>query len=257
VDGDAFSRAVEFQRGTVALVAGECRPIDEGWLIRTPSLPQVWSANQVRLTQSVRFSDALALAERHMSDLSYRQLIIEHEPSGERLEPAFRDDAWKVERELTMVLARPLDREVDTSAVAEVDPEAGLGLMARWAGEEPDLKLTEEDLRQVVEFTRQAWRARRARCLGILGAGGELLAMTSVFSDGDTAQVEDVYTVPEARQRGYARALVTRAVSLARQDGHELTFIAADDDDWPKQLYQRVGFEPVGRTWLFHREVLG
>jgi GNAT superfamily N-acetyltransferase len=257
VDGDAFSRVIEFQRGTVALVAGECRAIDEGWLIRTPSLPQVWSGNQVQVTQAVRFSDALALAERHMSDLSYRQLVVEHEPSGARLERAFRHDGWKVERELAMVLARPVDREVDTSAVAEVDPEAGLGLMARWAVEDPDLKLTEEDLRQVVEFTRRAWRARRARCLGILGAGGELLAMTSVFSDGDTAQVEDVYTVPEARSRGYARALVTRAVSLARDGRHELTFITADDNDWPKQLYQRIGFEPAGRTWHFHREVRG
>lgn len=255
MDGDALSRAARFQRGTVALIAGECRPIEEGWLIRTPSLPQVWSANQVRLTQAVRFSDALALAERHMSDLSYRQLVVEHEPSGERLERVFRENAWKVERELTMVLARPLDREVDTSSVAEVDPEAGLELMGRWASEDPDLNLTEEDLGQVVDFTRRVWRARRARCLGILGAGGELLAMTSVFSDGSMAQVEDVYTVPEARKRGYARALVTRAVLLAREGGHELTFITADDNDWPKQLYRRIGFEPAGRTWLFHRDV--
>ena len=53
----------------------------------------------------------------------------------------------------------------------------------------------------------------------------------------------------------FARALVTRAVSLAREAGHELTFIVADDNDWPKQLYARIGFEPVGYAWLFHREV--
>lgn len=252
-----FARALDFQRGTVALVAGEFRPIDEGWLIRTPSLPQVWSANQVRVTQPVRFSDALALTERYMSDLAYRQLIVEHGPSGERLERAFRDDGWKVEREVTMVLARPLDREVDTSVVVEVDPEASLELMGRWAGEDPDLDLTEEDLRQVIEFTRWAWHARHGRCLGILGADGELVAMTTVFSDGGTAQVEDVYTAPEARKRGHARALLTRAVALARAGGHELTFIAADDNDWPKQLYERIGFVAVGRTWLFHREVRG
>ena len=27
----------------------------------------------------------------------------------------------------------------------------------------------------------------------------------------------------------------------------------ADDNDWPKQLYARLGFEPVGRAWVFHR----
>jgi hypothetical protein len=33
----------------------------------------------------------------------------------------------------------------------------------------------------------------------------------------------------------------------------ELLFIVADDNDWPKDLYARLGFEPVGRTRAFHR----
>jgi predicted GNAT family acetyltransferase len=63
-----------------------------------------------------------------------------------------------------------------------------------------------------------------------------------------------VYTIDAYRGRGYARALVTRAVALARQAGHELTFIVADDEDWPKRLYARIGFEPAGLAWVFHTE---
>jgi predicted GNAT family acetyltransferase len=70
------------------------------------------------------------------------------------------------------------------------------------------------------------------------------------------AQVEDVYVIPEARGRGYARALVTRAAALACED-HDLSFIVADDNDWPKQLYAKLGFEPVGRTWLLHHRLDG
>ena len=73
-----------------------------------------------------------------------------------------------------------------------------------------------------------------------------------LYSDGTTAEVENVYTAPEERGRGFARALVSRAVQLGVDGGHELTFIVADDFDWPKRLYARLGFEPAGRTWSFH-----
>jgi predicted GNAT family acetyltransferase len=61
-----------------------------------------------------------------------------------------------------------------------------------------------------------------------------------------------VYTIPQARGRGYARALVSHAAAEAWKAEHELSFIVADDNNWPKQLYRRIGFEPLGRTWLLH-----
>jgi GNAT superfamily N-acetyltransferase len=66
--------------------------------------------------------------------------------------------------------------------------------------------------------------------------------------------VDDVYTVPEARGRGFARALITHAVALAREAGAGLIFIVADDEDWPKRLYERLGFRAVGHVWQFHRD---
>jgi hypothetical protein len=46
---------------------------------------------------------------------------------------------------------------------------------------------------------------------------------------------------------------VTAAVDAALAMGHELIFIVADEDDWPKDLYARLGFDPVGRAWAFTR----
>jgi predicted GNAT family acetyltransferase len=86
----------------------------------------------------------------------------------------------------------------------------------------------------------------------VRGEHGGLVAITMLYSDGTVAQVEDVYTVPEERGRGYARALVTRAAEIAREQGHEFVFIIADEDDWPKQLYRKVGFEPIGLSWALH-----
>ena len=50
--------------------------------------------------------------------------------------------------------------------------------------------------------------------------------------------------IPEARGRGYGRMLVTRGDRAGREGGHELTFIVADDNDWPKQLYGRSVLSP-------------
>jgi ribosomal protein S18 acetylase RimI-like enzyme len=52
--------------------------------------------------------------------------------------------------------------------------------------------------------------------------------------------------VPEQRGRGYASAVVLRAVEEARADGAELVFLVADAEDWPKELYRRLGFDEIG-----------
>jgi len=65
--------------------------------------------------------------------------------------------------------------------------------------------------------------------------------------------VEDVATLEEHRGQGYASAVVMRAVREAQAAGADLIFLVADDEDWPKELYERLGFEIVGRSYKFIR----
>jgi predicted N-acetyltransferase YhbS len=60
--------------------------------------------------------------------------------------------------------------------------------------------------------------------------------------DGLDAQVENVDTLEEFRGRGVARSVVLRAVEAARDADAEHVFIVADDADWPRDLYARLGF---------------
>jgi ribosomal protein S18 acetylase RimI-like enzyme len=249
----ALNRALDFQRDTVALVGSSVVAIEEGWVITEPELPHVWNANHIRLARPVRFDRALELADRHLGHLPYRQVVVEHEPTGRRLERSFAEQGWMVEREVVMELRRQPERGVESGEVIEAGEEPVMGLMRRWIGEDESLEITPEGLDQVVEFGRRVARARRARLFGVAGEHGRLAAITMLFSDGSTAQVEDVYTVPEERNRGYGRALVTRAAAVSREAPHELVFIVADADDWPQHLYRRIGFEAIGRTWVFHR----
>jgi GNAT superfamily N-acetyltransferase len=250
-----FDRALDFQRETLELVADELRPIEEGWVVRCAGLRLVWSLNEVRVAREIGYTEAVKLVERHLGDLPYRQLVVEHQPSGELLEQPFREAGWRVDREVTMVLTRAPDSPSAGVDVIEPGEQEALALMRRWTSEDPDLKLSGEPLAQVVEACRRSWLARNATRLGVSGGDGSLAAMAMVYSGGEVAQVEDVYTVPEERRRGFARAAVARAASLAHSRGHELTFIVADDQDWPKHLYAELGFEPVGRVWVFHREL--
>jgi GNAT superfamily N-acetyltransferase len=125
--------------------------------------------------------------------------------------------------------------------------------MRQWVSDDP--KMTADARDQVVEATGREARVRAGRSLGIRDEAGDLVAITKLYSDGVTAQVEDVYTVPAWRNRGCARRLITRAIALARDADHELVFIEADDNGWPKQLYSRLGFDPIGRIGMFHRYV--
>lgn len=240
-------------RAVLIGTADEARPIPAGLLVSTPSLPAVWSANQLRVSEPLSFEEILRLADGQLPDVGYVDIAVEHQDAGPTLEPAFRAAGWKVERDVVMILSAPPDRPADADAgvVVEAGEEEMMDLMARWYAEDPGP--TRQERLQLVDYSRREARVHSDRMLGVRSSDHRLVAMSKLRSDGRTAQVEDVYTVPEARGRGYARALVSRAAELARADGAGLTFIVADDNDWPKRLYCRIGFRPLGHVWHFHR----
>jgi len=247
-----LERVLEFQRGSVVLIAEQVTSIDDGWAIRSSAWPEVWSHNQVWVNQPISYDRAVELCQEHLSDAKFWQLYLEQVPGVEALVEQLRAAGWEVDVTTHMLRLREPDRGVDTSAVVEPAAEESFELMARWCREDPTAHLTEAGVAQTVEKDRAVWRLRDARRYGIRDADGSLAAITQLFSDGTIGQVEHVYTRPDCRGRGYARALVTYAAAEARAAGHEVDFIVADDNDWPRRLYRRIGFEPLGRTWLMH-----
>jgi predicted GNAT family acetyltransferase len=126
--------------------------------------------------------------------------------------------------------------------------------MTRWTLEDhPDT--TPDTMRELLDFYARETRARGDRGFAILDEDGSAAAMTKLRAADGLAQIEDVYTVPEARGRGFARALVTHAVTVAKAASPDLIFIMADDNDWPKELYARLGFAPVRRLLQFHKQL--
>lgn len=63
--------------------------------------------------------------------------------------------------------------------------------------------------------------------------------------------------LPEARRRGVASGLLTAVIDIARHRGIERLSLSVEDGNTARRLYERVGFEVVGRnggsdTMLLH-----
>jgi len=76
--------------------------------------------------------------------------------------------------------------------------------------------------------------------------GAEVVAAADLYLDPPDAQIEDVVTAEASRGRGHGTAVVLTALADAYAAGAEFVFLVADANDWPKDWYARLGFEPVG-----------
>jgi GNAT superfamily N-acetyltransferase len=72
---------------------------------------------------------------------------------------------------------------------------------------------------------------------------GAPVAFAQLERDAAAAEITQVYVHPEHRGGGRGTAM-TRAAIEAAGDVRDL-WIAADDEDRPKQLYARLGFRPA------------
>ena len=143
------------------------------------------------------------------------------------------------------------ERVAATAPVEEVPRELLVPFREESARAQP-WATSEEVVREVVAAGEVAARAGNSRFFAVQ-VDGRPVAAAQLNSDGRIAEVDDVATLPEFRRRGYASAVVLRAVEEALATGHDLVFLVAEDEDWPKELYARLGFEAVGRTWSLLR----
>ena len=93
-------------------------------------------------------------------------------------------------------------------------------------------------------YHAQAREVAQRRDVQVLAVrdGGAPVAFAQLERDGSVAEITQVYVHPEHRGGGRGTAM-TRAAIEAAGDVRDL-WIAADDDDRPKELYARLGFRP-------------
>ena len=210
----------------------------------------IWNLNVVRAERpgEAPAEDIAEEVERVQAGLGHRRVILP--PGATVLESGFRELRWQPDHFLFMVY-RGDGEPADTAGVQEVDPERlrplRAEIMREWQRD-----ADEKTVSELIAADMLMWKAANSRIFGIV-EDGEVVSSAQLYSDGSTAQVEEVATMPAYRGRGHAKALVTLAVGEAVADNHEFIFLVADGDDWPKKLFTRLGFEEVGSRFAFLR----
>jgi ribosomal protein S18 acetylase RimI-like enzyme len=211
-------------------------------------LPRVYDLNFAlvdHLDRGTTAEQIAAEAEQLMGPrgLDHRNIAV-HDPAlGKQLFDGFKDLGWRADRHAVMVHRREPDRVMDSQAVVESDEEKV------WPARAEYLRAYEwcrdaETLDQMLEAYRIWMRVGNGRDF-TLSQGGSVVSFAMLWSQGLTAQIEDVATLPNSRNRGLSRRVVARALSEARASGHDLVFLIADANDWPKELYRKLGFDEL------------
>lgn len=240
-------------RACLERCADQTTTVPGALVCRTRTLPEVWTLNQVRVTGPAEPQAVAELAERHQADLGFRHVVIEDPATGAAAEALLGgEDGWRVEHDVVMRLGDRRPRATTGIDIVELSVAEMMELMSCWFLQQHP-EATADTSAQLSEYQRREHEAFDEQIYGVRDADGNALALTKLRMVGPVAWVEDVFTRPEARRRGYARALVTRAIVDALDRRPELAFLEADADDWPEHLYGELGFEPLAACTILHR----
>jgi GNAT superfamily N-acetyltransferase len=232
-----LAAALAFKREHRLRAVERVEPVQElpgALAAQTPSLHHVYELNLV-------LAPADAPGER-VADACARRGLPKARLDGDATGAGF-PPGWDVERELVMVRRRPPDRapgpdRVRPVGLAELDPSEEEFLR-------PALHAREPEIRRQLIAQHERWEAAAPafQRLGI-AEHGRVVAWCRVFDDGRLAEIDAVGVLPAERGRGLGRALMEGV--LEHIPPGRTVFLVADEDDWPRRLYARLGFDAVG-----------
>jgi ribosomal protein S18 acetylase RimI-like enzyme len=252
---DELDRIEVFRRAFEARLCTRTEPFAYGTAYLNAEVPRRWDSNFLWADPPLADVTADALvdeAERLLggAGLAHREVVTRDDATGERLAARFVELGWKPDHAVTMVLRRDPDRRADAD-VREVDFGEARPLIAEELRRSP-FSVSDDENDELVGFRRLLQEHVAARFF-VAEADGHLASICELYAIDGVAQVESVGTLEEFRGRGLARAVVSAAVDAARARGSDLIFLQADVDDWPQELYRKLGFDPVARDWTFRR----
>jgi ribosomal protein S18 acetylase RimI-like enzyme len=215
-----------------------------GRAVYTDELPRRHDGNYFWVESDAEPGELVTEASR----LHRRLLFVPDPATGDRLAPWFEERKWRIERHLVMAQLREPEDGADLSLVREVAEEELREARRELLADQPWAK--PEVVDQLFEAKAMIGERVTARYFGV-PVDGQIVSYADLYVDAADAQIEDVGTLPGHRGRGYAKAVVVAAAQAAREAGADFVFLVADANDWPKELYRRLGFDDLGHYTKF------
>jgi GNAT superfamily N-acetyltransferase len=228
--------------------------------VTNPGLPVVHDANLVcgvRAESEAEIDAVLAHAERVFAAAAHRRVLCDPFTP-----PAFEArlalEGYRSDETLQLLLTGSLRAASRAFQIRLVETDADWESLRRL--------LRSDHLEEAEKFEREAYNAettqqltesKRSKCppvrFWIASDGGTDCAFFgSAPAVGGVGLVEDLFTHPAFRHRGFATALISHAVEDTRSRGAGAVVIGAEVGDTPKEMYAALGFRPVciTRGWL-------
>jgi GNAT superfamily N-acetyltransferase len=249
-DPDPWARIRAFDLELRARVAQRA-PTRFGVAFRFPQRA-FWDLNFVYVERPATPAAELARdADDALVGLGHRMLVVDEPPDATRLAADLAREGWTVQRHVAMIAgAVPADRAAAARPAREVPPPAVVPPRRRAMRDDG---FDEETVAAIEAADSAIARAAAERDFVSPAPDGAIAAIAKLYTDGRTGQLEDVATLREHRRAGHGTAVVLAALDASRRAGHDLTFLWADEDDFPRDMYARLGFRIVGRRWRIRR----
>jgi ribosomal protein S18 acetylase RimI-like enzyme len=241
-----------FERKLQDRCALRAAPFQHGTALFRPDLPRVYDENFLRVERGFEDLEAAELAAvadklQGTAGLAHRKAVIPDESAGERMSDDFARLRWR--RSVLLVMGLQGNAPSDPAHPVQKLPQVDLR-SSRSVAFADDLGSGAAN--QVVGHLELVASTVATRAFAVF-ADGAPVSWCVLYEEGGIGQIDDVVTLPRHRRRGYARAVLQAAVRASLDAGNSSTFIVADDEDWPKEMYGQLGFEALGRRYEFTR----
>jgi GNAT superfamily N-acetyltransferase len=244
-DGEDLRAFFGLERRLLELLSTRVVPSTFGVAYLDDDFPTRYYSNFLLADQRLEDASPDRLIEETdqvLADRDHRRILVRHEERAQRFAPTFARHGFESSVEVVMLHARSPDR-AGQLAVEQLPFDGVSSLIVETYQEEaagPDA--SDHD------FPQQHGKFERAIGARFFATriDGELAGLCELHMNGGDAMVENVVTLERFRGRGVARSVILRAIEVARDAGARRVFIVTDEDDWPKELYARLGFDPIG-----------
>jgi hypothetical protein len=245
-------RALEFQRQLDETLATRVETTPWGAALFRDDLPRVTDLNLLRCDTLEPGAEAQALmaeTDRLQAGLPHRAVRVLDGEAAARMAPAFAASGWLLRRTALMVQRRMRDRPVDTSAVQEVEIDSlRSARQSAVRHEHRDLDVGAEVL-AAGELAADGVAPRAFAAI----VSGQVSAYCLLRSHGGVAKITEAEALARSSGRGEGRAVIAQTATEARRAGASVVFVEAEDEEWAKWTYHRMGFDEAGKVHLFVR----
>ena len=242
------ARIDEFRRHLQRASAGRTFELPNGTAIVSDSIRDVYDANYLSVESPlVGAGDLAADAETALETSHHCRVIVEDGTPG--LAENFAELGFDRVTHLVLAHTAELDRRVDTSAIRPIELDDLNELRTEATLREP---WGDADLAAQLNEAKRLVAAAVPTRFFAAEADGAIAGWCELRAHDGVAQIEDVEVREEFRGRGLGRALVQHALDEGLRAG-ALVYLEALADDWPRELYAKLGFTVVGHRDVYTR----